>query len=116
VAKLVDARDLKSLGLGCAGSIPAARTSHFIPDLSLVVDLCDSRVVQRVAKRGEVLPDVTVPENTFPWIFAGNVPALQHIVVSGHARETQSRGDLLPCRKTFAFLASNVSTRGTLGA
>jgi hypothetical protein len=27
VAKLVDARDLKSLGLGCAGSIPAARTS-----------------------------------------------------------------------------------------
>jgi hypothetical protein len=26
VAKLVDARDLKSLGLGCAGSIPAART------------------------------------------------------------------------------------------
>jgi hypothetical protein len=29
VAKLVDARDLKSLGLGCAGSIPAARTSLF---------------------------------------------------------------------------------------
>jgi hypothetical protein len=26
VAKLVDARDLKSLGFGCAGSIPAART------------------------------------------------------------------------------------------
>jgi hypothetical protein len=28
VAKLVDARDLKSLGLGCAGSTPAARTSR----------------------------------------------------------------------------------------
>lgn len=28
VAKLVDARDLKSLGLGHAGSIPAVRTRH----------------------------------------------------------------------------------------
>ena len=28
VAKLVDARDLKSLGLGCTGSTPVVRTMH----------------------------------------------------------------------------------------